>query len=571
MVLDESLDGEEDTADEDDEEEGSHRAWRRSSHRLITQGEEEGGGGGGGVPTASGITVPKRPLADGGGESQRGGGVGSRSVRTDGSKGPATASSGHSARPASPRGSGYSSTSHSAPASPRGSPEAKKAPNSVRPPNVVGRAPSASARGGGPRASARPPLPSSLVASLASGSATPAGAPPAVLHGNGVGGIVGEGLGSGLAMAWARDYQQTSLVGIGSRSLVHEARRLGDLEEGEASHAAMCALVLDDAQWEVAREELKALGGLSHPNVMMVYGWYERRLPPAPPLHPTGSYEITVASQLMHGGDVLQKACTCRYDEEGVREVARIVCRALLALDDAGVRSVDVAPWTLMYELPSSDRWLHRGLRITNAGFGAPPLARGAEAPLRQAFEPPEVLRAGAPRDLTAAMYTLGRLLQLLLFGSLEGLGSAEAGEDAKAAADKDVGRGGGGGGGTGDGDDVSAEARAVIESLTRISPIARPKPDQLLQQAWLARGAAGSDITGVTAGGEGSAAAAGGSGGGDDPSSSPPSKAEPNLDKLLGEPSASPLLEANEKLNRWYDEFLFEGMTARLAEMADG
>ena len=31
------------------------------------------------------------------------------------------------------------------------------------------------------------------------------------------------------------------------------------------------------------------------------------------------------------------------------------------------------------------------------------------------------------------------------------------------------------------------------------------------------------------------------------------------------------PLTSAHERLNRWYDDYLFEGMTQRLAEMADG
>ena len=31
------------------------------------------------------------------------------------------------------------------------------------------------------------------------------------------------------------------------------------------------------------------------------------------------------------------------------------------------------------------------------------------------------------------------------------------------------------------------------------------------------------------------------------------------------------PLTEANERLNQWYDDFLFESMSGRLAEMAEG
>ena len=35
---------------------------------------------------------------------------------------------------------------------------------------------------------------------------------------------------------------------------------------------------LEDGEWEAVREELKRLAPLRAPNVMRVFGWYERRL-----------------------------------------------------------------------------------------------------------------------------------------------------------------------------------------------------------------------------------------------------------------------------------------------------
>ena len=93
----------------------------------------------------------------------------------------------------------------------------------------------------------------------------------------------------------------------------------------------------------------------------------------------------------------------------------------------------------------------------------------------------------------------------------------------------------------------------------TRISSASRPRPAQLLELPWVTRradGAAAAAAAAATASAaaaastEGAAAAVSGGG---------------------AAPFYSPLVEAHEKLNVWYDEFLFEGMTSRLAEMADG
>ena len=100
--------------------------------------------------------------------------------------------------------------------------------------------------------------------------------------------------------------------------------------------------------------------------------------------------------------------------------------------------------------------------------------------------------------------------------------------------------------------DEVSSEAQDLIESLTRISPIARTKAEQVLQHTWVCGGDEGR--------GEGDA--------GTLPAGQAWGTAAVSED---AEGVPAPLTGAHARLNRWYDEFLFQSMTARLAEMADG
>jgi hypothetical protein len=294
------------------------------------------------------------------------------------------------------------------------------------------------------------------------------------------------------------------------------------------------------------------------------------------------SYEVTVAAQLMLGGDLLQRACATRYTATDVKRVAHTLAGALVALDEIGVDHVDLAPWTLLYEAPSSAA-LDRGLVITNAGFGAPKAPRGMETPLHSAFDAPEV-HAGGSRDAAAAMWTLGRLMQLLLCGDLDPIGGG-GGRDGEGGGGG--GGGEGGGGGSGDAETgaervarVSEEARILLDALTKHAPAARPRAKDLLSLPWIVAASAGGGgrtreedeeeeggeregppaeaeaaTSTVADGGEGSVGAA-------------VANATDKGDAGAGA-TVPPLLEAQERLNSWYDNFLFEGMTARLAEMS--
>ena len=587
------VDGEEDTADEDDEEDAGQRAWRRTGAFLGAilggAGEQAGPqagapapaepvGSAANAPSPAGVHVPRLPLGAGGPAAAPSAEPPAASNRS--SKGKSS-----SARHASPRRAANAAGNNS----PRGSPTAKTGASTTRPPSNALLA-----------AKKRPPSAPAPSAPLGSTSGGGLGSTVSVLTtSNGVGGVVGEGLGSGLTHAWARDYQQTSLVGIGGRMLVHEAKRISgggsdrrDSGGDEHRAAALCAVVLDDEAWDVAREELKALGALAHLAVMRVHGWYERRLAPTPLR--AAAYEVCVAAQLMHGGDVLQRACARRYCEHDVRLLAIRVCEGLSAVDYAQIRHVDVAPWSLLYEVPAAKK-LHEGLVLTNIAFAAPPDARAVDAPLRAAFDAPEV-QAGAPREMATAMYTLGKVLELLLFGDARSEHTSAAREAAN-------------GGGASGGDEgevaISKDAISAIEILCQPNAQARPRPHDALQLAWLhpQRGGAGGDAgdasdapredpapadapaaaeVGVVAGASappnisklyGSSAAGGEAAAGG--AARPAAAAHSSAENAEGAQPAdleqtAPLVGAHERLNRWYDDYLFEGMTHRLAKMAD-
>ena len=152
-------------------------------------------------------------------------------------------------------------------------------------------------------------------------------------------------------------------------------------------------------------------------------------------------------------------------------------------------------------------------------------------------------------------MFSLGKLLELLLFGG---------GSDGRAAAQRAAGRaeeqrssgqvgGGSGDGEAGEGDDaLSAEVSGVLAALVTPKAATRPRPQDMLAQPWLTKYVDG----GAKAAADGEAASGSDKGGGSASSRGGPGQ---------------PLSRAHERLNKWYDEFIFEGMTSRLAEMADG
>ena len=272
------VDGEEDT--DDDEESGPQWRAKTAGGAADEQTTASTDGSMGMAPTAAGVHIPRLPLSQ---------------AAAPGTSDPSqhSAASSHrkkgnsSARPASPRRakagkeggeSGTATvTSSSSEVTPRGSPSASK---------VSARAPGGKGR--------RPPTAPLSLSSLSQGNAQ-----------NGGGGcVVVDGLGSGLTTAWSRDYVPTALVGIGARTLVHEAHKVGGLasmssgagDDGPRA-TALCALVLEESSWENAREELKALGTLEHPSIMRIHGWYERRLPTTL-TRVAPSYEVSVAAQL---------------------------------------------------------------------------------------------------------------------------------------------------------------------------------------------------------------------------------------------------------------------------------
>ena len=325
------------------------------------------------------------PLSDGGG------GGGAASGRKGGGKS-GGGGGGGSARPASPRKARGGGDANSPRGSPTGnSPRRRgRAARATAAPRAVGRAPSIGRRSPGPSA-----------------ANAPSGVGVASLAGNGVGRVVADGLGGGLVAAWGREYALTALVGIGRRSLVHEARRVdGAPAEGEGAAAAVCSLVLGESHWGAVREELKALAALDLQQSSASSGG-TAPAPAAGGLSGLGgggggmmaaavaAFEVSVASQLMSGGDLLQRATASRYTEDHVRRVGAALADALAVLDDAGVTSVDLAPWSLMYEVPAASP-IYAGLVITNAGYGAPPDGRGAAVPMRAAFDAPEVQDASA-------------------------------------------------------------------------------------------------------------------------------------------------------------------------------
>jgi hypothetical protein len=195
-------------------------------------------------------------------------------------------------------------------------------------------------------------------------------------------------------------------------------------------------------------------------------------------------------------------------------------------------------------------------------------------------------------------MYTMGRLVQLLVSGDTrDGRGGQPTGHSGGAETESHAEEG--------STEQVAcAPAYALVDALCRPSPLARPFADGVLHMEWFT--AEGRDDESEAADGAPADGAAA-----EPPSAAPAStapadaqpattastKQPPNIRKLYGgeaagatrEPSARggaaatedggtrdgsgggdpALVEAHEKLNRWYDEFLFEGMTAKLAEMA--
>ena len=280
---------------------------------------------------------------------------------------------------------------------------------------------------------------------------------------------------------------------------------------------ALSSLWLDEGTWDEVRQELKALVALDHPGVLAVHCWYEKRLPMAA-VGAAPGYEVSVATELMVGGDLLQRAILFKYTEHDVRLVSRGLLDAVLALHTAGVQHIDLSPWSLLYSASpqgGTQARLHEGLVITNAGSGAPGGPRDG-TPIRAAFDPPELF-ATPPgrRDACAAVWALGKLMRLLLCGTLECGVPIDAQDAEVLLSDRPSAR-----------NDVPLPPPAVVamEALCAPSPSERPAAADALTLEWIA--------------------------------------AEPTAD------GGAHLLEAQAALNRWYDAFLFEGMTARLTQM---
>jgi hypothetical protein len=255
-----------------------------------------------------------------------------------------------------------------------------------------------------------------------------------------------------------------------------------------------------DGEWEVTREELTRLVSLQAPNVMRVFGWYERRLTLQPSRRAACGVGVGVAAECLEGGSLLLRACRTLYTERHVRLLAATLGRALLALQGAGVGFVDLAPWSLLFAgdgsltpaalLAARERDLgresarsqlhdlgplHAGLTITNVCFGARHRARRAGC---TAFDAPEVRQGGA-HDLSSALWTLGCVLHLLLTGAPYTPLEAEAQlprphrtpprgtppEGERAIYPERV---------EALWSFVSAESRAVVASLLRPDPVAR-------------------------------------------------------------------------------------------------
>ena len=405
-----------------------------------------------------------------------------------------------SARPASPRTKDKSGAVSGA-TSPRGSPQK---------PLAIERGPKP------PPSKRRPPQhPSSAYAPSATTLAEGAGGGV----GGMLGGIIGFGGGFGggaagapslLCGAAAVDYVPQSVLGVGTASVVLEAALIGT----DTTHA-LCTIELGEAAWDAVHAELKALVALDGavPGVLKVFGWYERRLSSAPPLRSSSTVEVSVATEIMLGGDLLQRACVVKYTAGHVCALTRQLVSAVSALQAAGVTRVDLAPWSLLYRTPSKGP-LAAGLVITNAGFGVPPGARNATSSLRAAFDPPELhgtstsAPPGAARSAASAVWQLGTLLRLLLTGMMETDSSADA--LTSVAPREPVA--------------LEPDATVLLQALCDPTPGKRAELAQISTYRW--------------------------------------------MHAHDGKPDDLPLTEAQEGLNRWYDAFLFEGMAARLAHM---
>ena len=86
----------------------------------------------------------------------------------------------------------------------------------------------------------------------------------------------------------------------------------------------------------------------------------------------------------------------------------------------------------------------------------------------------------------------------------------------------------------------MSPEAVVLIETLCRSTPEARPRAEDVMTLPWFSSAA-----------------------------SSVNAPARPAATRSKGEADEEYLTEAQETLNHWYDEFLFEGMSARLEQMS--
>ena len=245
---------------------------------------------------------------------------------------------------------------------------------------------------------------------------------------------------------------------------------------------------------------------------MRVHCWYERRLGGV-----AASSQVSVATQLLLGGDLLQRACRLKYTAGHVHQVAATLVDGILALQAIGVCHIDLAPWTLLYATPQNAP-LATGLAISNAGFGAPLARRSATTPLRAAFEPPELEAADGLREGPGAVWALGRVLRLLLSGAVPAAPETGGGTDGVPAQPADAqGRHSQGGQPT-DGSSVASastvdaaaaaalssarmsaaippEAVVMLDDLCRALPEERPRAEDVMSLPWFASVASSANV----------------------------------------------------------------------------
>jgi len=150
--------------------------------------------------------------------------------------------------------------------------------------------------------------------------------------------------------------------------------------------------------------EVRAAGGLSHPNIVTIYDAGEER------------GVCYIAMELVKGGDLARFAAPGNLLPAG--QAASIVARAAEALGYAhreGVVHYDVRPGNIMVDMETDT------VKVTDFGIArlvAPSKSGSAAAPGSTAYLSPEQ-KSGGPVDGRSDLYSLGATLCQLLSGKL--------------------------------------------------------------------------------------------------------------------------------------------------------